>query len=137
MGREAKFRKVLSMPGRVAKMRRCFERIEDGVLSRGLSLSDRLMSGLAIFALKHPSLPWFDRAPSRWMRWRGCQVDHLLDRRFNTLSGGEQQRVQFARCRLQVWRRDNGGAPRYLLLDEPTSSLDLDHELLMLRQARR
>ena len=30
MGREAKFRKDLSMPGMVAEMRRCFERIEDG-----------------------------------------------------------------------------------------------------------
>ena len=61
MGREAKFRKDLSMPGMVAEMRRCFERIEDGVSSRGPSLSDCLMSGLAIFALKHPSLLRFDR----------------------------------------------------------------------------
>ena len=69
---------------------------------------------------------------------RDCLVDHLLERRFNTLSGGERQRVQFARCRLQIWcRNDSGPASRYLLLDEPTSSLDLDHELLVLRQARR
>ena len=57
MGREARFRKDLSMPG----MHRCFERIEDVVSSRGPSLSDCLMSGLAIFALKHPSPPRFDR----------------------------------------------------------------------------
>ena len=68
---------------------------------------------------------------------RDCAVDHLLDRRFNTLSGGERQRVQFARCWLQIWRRSSGGAARYLLLDEPTSSLDLDHELLVLRRVRR
>ena len=61
MGREARFRKVLSMPGIVAEMRRCFERIEGEVSSRELSLSDCLMSGLAIFALKHPSLLRFDR----------------------------------------------------------------------------
>ena len=62
MGREAKFRKDLSMPGMVAEMRRCFEqRIEDGVSSRGVSLPDCLMSGLAIFALKYPSLLQFDR----------------------------------------------------------------------------
>ena len=68
MEREAKFRKDLSMPGMVAEMRRCFERvrcfeqrIEDGVSSRGVSLSDCLMSGLAIFALKYPSLLRFDR----------------------------------------------------------------------------
>ncbi len=50
MGREAKFRKDPSMPGMAAEMRRCFERIEDAVSSRGLRLSDCLMSGLAIFA---------------------------------------------------------------------------------------
>ena len=61
MGREARFRKDLSMPGMVAEMRRCFGRIGDGVSSRGLSLSDCLMSGLAIFALKYPSLLRFDR----------------------------------------------------------------------------
>ena len=49
MGREAEFRKDLSMPGMVGEMRRGFERIEDAVTSRGLTLSDCLMSGLAIF----------------------------------------------------------------------------------------
>ena len=61
MGREAKFRKDLSMPGMLAEMRRCFERVADPVACRGLKLSDRLMSGLAVFALKYPSLPRFER----------------------------------------------------------------------------
>ena len=65
-----------------------------------------------------------------------CAIDHLLDRTFRTLSGGERQRVQFARALLQVWPGD-GETPRYLLLDEPTSSLDLAHELLALRLVRR
>ena len=66
-----------------------------------------------------------------------CRLNPLLHRRFNTLSGGERQRVQFARCWLQIWRRHSGNASRYLLLDEPTSSMDLQHELLVLRLARR
>ena len=66
-----------------------------------------------------------------------CRLAPLLHRRFNTLSGGERQRVQFARCWLQIWRRHAGNASRYLLLDEPTSSMDLHHELLVLRLARR
>ena len=65
-----------------------------------------------------------------------CRLAPLLHRRFNTLSGGERQRVQFARCWLQIWRRHAGNASRYLLLDEPTSSMDLHHELLVLRLAR-
>ena len=61
MGREAKFRKGLSMPGMVAEMRRCFERMEDAVSGRGLKLSDCLMSGVAMFSLKYPSLLRFDQ----------------------------------------------------------------------------
>ena len=56
MGRKAKFRKALSMPGLLAQMRGCFEGVEDEVAGRGLNLADRLMSGLAIFALKSRSL---------------------------------------------------------------------------------
>jgi iron complex transport system ATP-binding protein len=50
---------------------------------------------------------------------------HLEDRIYTTLSGGEQQRVQFARALTQLWEGDQ---PRYLLLDEPTNSLDLAHQ---------
>ena len=70
---------------------------------------------------------------------RRCTLDGLLDRRFNTLSGGESQRVQFARALLQIWRgpsASTSAAPRYLLLDEPTASLDINHELALLRLAR-
>ena len=76
-----------------------------------------------------------------------CRVRGLFGRKFNTLSGGERQRVHFARTLLQIRDTpDNGGADgfarsgapsRYLLLDEPTASLDLANELLVLRLARR
>jgi iron complex transport system ATP-binding protein len=53
-------------------------------------------------------------------------------RNYHTLSGGEKQRVQMARVMAQVW--DESSFPKYLLLDEPTSSLDLSqqHSLLSL-----
>ncbi len=56
-------------------------------------------------------------------------------RGYDTLSGGERQRVQLARALAQVEVMDPD-KPRYLFLDEPTASLDLAHQLLVLREAR-
>lgn len=53
------------------------------------------------------------------------QVDHLAERSYVSLSGGEKQRVQLARVLAQIWE-DTGA--RYLLLDEPTNNLDLAHQ---------
>ncbi|WP_292895362.1 MULTISPECIES: heme ABC transporter ATP-binding protein [unclassified Nitratireductor] len=51
---------------------------------------------------------------------------------YQELSGGEQQRVQLARVLCQVWRPVLDGRPRYLLLDEPVSSLDIKHQLIIM-----
>lgn len=53
------------------------------------------------------------------------QSYHLAHRSYITLSGGEKQRIQFARVLAQIWQ---GNHPRYLLLDEPTNNLDLAHQ---------
>lgn len=52
-----------------------------------------------------------------------------------TLSGGEQQRVHFARVLAQLTQ--TGNQARYLLLDEPTASLDLAQQHNMLPLLRR
>ncbi|POO54945.1 heme ABC transporter ATP-binding protein [Agrobacterium rosae] len=57
-------------------------------------------------------------------------------RSYNMLSGGEQQRVQFARVLAQVPYPVEDGQARALLLDEPTSSLDLGHQISVLETAR-
>lgn len=60
---------------------------------------------------------------------------HLAERTVNTLSGGELQRVHMARVLAQLW--DPVPTPgRLLLLDEPTASLDLNHQHMLLRIAR-
>jgi iron complex transport system ATP-binding protein len=79
--------------------------------------------------------------------WHGLEIDREIvrtaigmldleacsDRRYSTLSGGEQQRVHFARVVAQVWENLAGSV---FLLDEPTSSLDLAHQRDVLRIAR-
>ena len=45
---------------------------------------------------------------------------HLVGRRFDTLSGGEQARVMLARVFAQLW----DAPPGWLLVDEPLSALD-------------
>jgi len=57
-------------------------------------------------------------------------------RLYQELSGGEQQRVQLARVLCQVWAPILEGVPRWLILDEPISSLDIRHQLLVMRIAR-
>ncbi|WP_050929478.1 heme ABC transporter ATP-binding protein [Aestuariivita boseongensis] len=55
---------------------------------------------------------------------------------FQELSGGEQQRAQLARAICQVWHPLQDGSPRWLLLDEPVSSLDIAHQLQVMEIAR-
>jgi iron complex transport system ATP-binding protein len=75
---------------------------------------------------------WFEsdadrRAAERAMTTCGCLV--FRDRRVSTLSGGERQRVLLAACLAQE--------PAVLLLDEPSTFLDVDQQLLCFSLLRR
>lgn len=61
---------------------------------------------------------------------------HYAHRTFQELSGGEAQRAMFARVLAQVWAPVEDGQPRWLLLDEPVSSLDIAHQLQVMEIAR-
>jgi iron complex transport system ATP-binding protein len=56
------------------------------------------------------------------------------NRIYNTLSGGEKQRVQLARVMAQI--SHNLTPSKYLLLDEPTTSLDIACQHQILQQAK-
>ena len=65
-----------------------------------------------------------------------CGIDHLLKRKFNSLSGGEQRMVHFARTLLQ----SNGlqeNLQKYIFFDEPTANLDIKRELNILNVIRK
>jgi len=63
------------------------------------------------------------------------EVDIMADRSYGTLSGGEKQRVQFARVLAQIWRPIEGSA-RYLFLDEPLTFLDIRHQIDFMDKVR-
>lgn len=80
------------------------------------------LSPAQVDALARQALDWAD-------------ATHLDGRRYPELSGGEQQRVQFARVLVQCGAGRAQGEARYLLLDEPTASLDPKHQADLMRRA--
>jgi len=64
------------------------------------------------------------------------QLSAFRGRNYLTLSGGEKQRVQYARVLAQVWEKPQQGS-RYLFLDEPLTSLDINYQQEFLQVARQ
>ncbi|QUM87830.1 heme ABC transporter ATP-binding protein [Moritella sp. 36] len=63
------------------------------------------------------------------------EIEHLRIRSYPTLSGGEKQRVHFARVLLQL-AVGNKNKPQLLLLDEPTAALDINYQHQLLKSAK-
>jgi iron complex transport system ATP-binding protein len=65
---------------------------------------------------------------------RFFDVWSFTDRNYLTLSGGEKQRVQFARVLAQIWYSSE--SPRYLVLDEPLTFLDIHYQIQLMKQLK-
>jgi iron complex transport system ATP-binding protein len=66
-----------------------------------------------------------------------ADVGHLAQRLYQTLSGGEQQRLQFARALAQLRAGASVETRQALFLDEPVANLDLRHQFAVLEAARQ
>ena len=78
--------------------------------------------------------PFFSYRPSGYDRdicqeaMRFFDVSGFSQRNYQSLSGGEMQRVHFARVAAQIWDPP-AGETRYLLLDEPLTYLDIYYQI--------
>jgi iron complex transport system ATP-binding protein len=68
---------------------------------------------------------------------RRADALHLKGRNVLTLSGGEQQRVHLARVLNQLWCEQGNPHGRTMLLDEPVSALDIEHQHRTLQIVKR
>lgn len=116
--RLAKIRSVMTQSSQIV-----FDFLTEEILALGLDYH-RSLNGA-------PSMRLIDEVVD------DCGIRTLLGRVFRTLSGGEQQRVLFARAVVQISEPISDKLNKYILLDEPTSSLDVLHELSLLRYIQK
>jgi iron complex transport system ATP-binding protein len=62
-------------------------------------------------------------------------VYEFAERDYNTLSGGESQKVQMSRVLSQIWEVIEGDE-KFLFLDEPVSHLDVKYQYQLMRIAK-
>jgi iron complex transport system ATP-binding protein len=112
-----------------ARARRCAVMRQDNTRPAGLTVLEAVELG----RVAHGG----SEAETRTIAWemlRRLDLEELATRGCTRLSGGEWQRVAFARTLAQIW---STGPAVTLLLDEPVSSLDPAHQHELLGQARR
>jgi iron complex transport system ATP-binding protein len=99
------------------------------VSSSALGLSARQIVELGLYAAAVPTPSTVDAALV------ALELEALSGRPVAELSSGEQQRVGLARILAQL-HADGAPAGRFALLDEPSSALDVRHQLLVAQQLR-
>ncbi|MDN4163995.1 heme ABC transporter ATP-binding protein [Cytophagales bacterium LB-30] len=105
------------------------------VLSQNLEVSFPLRVHEVVLMGRYPHFVGSPRAIDHEICEKSIHLfdlDELKNRNYLTLSGGEKQRVQFARVFAQIWEPIDG-KPRVLLLDEPLTFLDLYYQYHLMK----
>ncbi len=108
------------------------------VLSQNIEVSFPLRVWEVVMMGRYPHFagrpgPPDERACEEVMRF--FDVSEMGDRDYSTLSGGEKQRVHFARVLAQIWFAVPGKS-RYLFLDEPLTFLDIYYQFEFMGKVR-
>jgi iron complex transport system ATP-binding protein len=108
------------------------------VLSQHYNITFPVTAGEMVMMGRYP---YFDNIPrqkdltiqKQAMELMG--VEEFFDRDYNTLSGGEAQKVQMSRVLSQVWQ-DEASEGKIIFLDEPVSHLDIKYQYQLLQVAK-
>lgn len=123
--------KVSSIPPKqLAKVR--------AVLSQNIELAFSLSASEVVMMGRYPhfnTIPTDKDIAACDAAMQFFDVQELANRNYLTLSGGEKQRVQFARVLSQIWYATDGSC-RYLILDEPLAYLDVYYQFQLMQKIK-
>lgn len=115
-------------PNELAKIRSVMS--QQNTLSMSFNVKELVMMGRYPHFKNNPEK--IDKEVVKLMMQETGTIE-FAERDYNTLSGGEQQRVQLARVLAQIYDTENA----FLLLDEPTNGLDPLYQQQILTKARK
>ncbi len=107
---------------------------QHSVLGFAFTVIEVVLLGMSVPGISPANRKAQDAAHAMLQRLGLGDLSHRI---YTSLSGGERQRVHIARALCQLEASGMETAETALLVDEPTSSLDIAHQLVVLEELQR